>query len=61
MSDISMCGDRECPSRGSCHRYCARPSQVQSYASFLRESDANTCDDFLPWEVGDMQLRDVEK
>lgn len=41
MPDISMCRDRECPSRGECYRYRARPGVRQSYESFYRDDDVS--------------------
>jgi hypothetical protein len=62
MSDLSMCGDITCPSRGSCHRYCAMPDpERQTYAGFLRDPEAQACDDFMVWKPGDRQLTEVEK
>lgn len=31
MPDITMCADEECPLRLKCWRYCAAPSERQSY------------------------------
>ncbi len=38
MADIAMCEDRQCPSRGHCHRYCAVPNEHrQAYAGYKHE------------------------
>lgn len=35
MPDISMCNDAECPSRNSCYRYQAAPTDKrQAYGNF---------------------------
>lgn len=47
MPDISMCLDRQCPSRGQCHRYVCRPGDYQWYAEFARGS-AERCASFEP-------------
>ena len=48
MADISMCDDRECPSRLKCYRFIALPSEwTQSYEMFERPPLADKCDDFL--------------
>jgi hypothetical protein len=48
MSDISMCADNECPSRGECHRWCAWPDGMrQSYADFERPRGADLCDCYI--------------
>jgi len=37
MADITMCPDHECPSRESCYRYTARPSERQSWYDFSKD------------------------
>ncbi len=49
MADIAMCDDKDCPSRGQCHRYCAWPSTWQSHAVFRRNGEM--CAEFvLAWK-----------
>ena len=31
MPDISMCANRDCPSRESCYRYAAEPDHIQAF------------------------------
>lgn len=48
MADISMCRDKQCPSRLDCYRFTAKPSQfLQSYASFGRDDGADRCVSFV--------------
>jgi hypothetical protein len=40
MPDISMCANKNCPSRKTCYRYLAKPNeQRQSYAIFKQDKD----------------------
>jgi len=52
MSDITMCLDKECPSRLTCHRFTATADSDgwQSYGRFKRAPDADKCDSFLTVE-----------
>lgn len=36
MPDISMCANNKCRKKYSCYRYCAKPSEWQSYMEFKR-------------------------
>lgn len=49
MADISKCMDFLCPSKEKCYRFTAPVSQWQSYGSFGREEDADSCSYF--WEI----------
>ena len=51
MSDISMCQNIECPSRGKCYRYLAFPDEYQSYTDFKPKErfGMNMCNEF--WNV----------
>lgn len=46
MADISKCMDSLCPSKEKCYRFTAPVGKWQSYASFDREEDADSCSYF---------------
>lgn len=46
VPDITMCANRECPSRMSCHRFTAEPSRRQSFAVF--GPNADECGHYWP-------------
>lgn len=49
MPDISMCANKECPSRASCYRHQAsgtRPSDYQSMMDFKPEPGEDKCESF---------------
>lgn len=48
MPDITMCVNKECPLKNSCHRQTAVPHSRQSYADFKYDAD-NGCEHY--WEV----------
>lgn len=49
MPDISLCHDTACPSRQSCRRFIAKPSQkFQSWLPQLREKGWDRCGYFMP-------------
>lgn len=52
MPDICMCRDEDCPQKGKCYRYMAKPSELQSYVvKTFREyprTDPNYCGYFWP-------------
>lgn len=47
MPDISKCADSECPSKQTCYRFIAPPSQYQAYSEFGRLVNAPRCDDYI--------------
>lgn len=55
MADTTMCQDGECASASECHRYCAIPSDRQSYAEFWRDRESGefSCPHFVPRRAGD--------
>lgn len=46
MPDISMCANKQCPSREQCYRFTAAPSTFQSYMKFEVANGDNKCDYF---------------
>lgn len=51
MSDITMCLDKQCPSREDCHRFTAEPRETyQSYAHYQHDH-TDKC--FAFWEKED--------
>lgn len=61
MADISMCADRECPSRNECHRWTAWPDGMhQSYADFGRERWAVRCGYYMDLRPGDRTPRQAD-
>lgn len=50
MADISMCKDNTCPSRKTCFRFIAKPSEYQSYMKFDRKEKAK-CNSYWAIEV----------
>ena len=51
MPDISMCSNKDCPSRSVCYRAVAKPSpHRQSYMDFKLLPGAKLCGDFWPLE-----------
>lgn len=52
MPDISMCKNKECPSKKKCYRFMAKSNPLwQSYAEFKPEKDKDKCDYFMKiWE-----------
>lgn len=60
MPDISMCADRHCPSRQTCYRYRAVPSERQSwFGQGHREAGWAKCGHFVPVTKTDI-IRPVE-
>jgi len=58
MPDISMCKNKECPSREKCYRYMAIPSDIwQSYADFKVPARRKKCADFMI--IYDRRIRPV--
>ena len=53
MPDLSMCRDKDCPSRKERHRFTAEPSERQSYAEFERPEGADQCDAYIPTTPSD--------
>lgn len=48
MPDIAMCSNKTCPSRNSCYRFRAVPSEhQQSYMAFEPQGKS-CCVDFMP-------------
>lgn len=48
MPDISMCGNRTCPSRMKCYRYRARPDEHwQSWMEFQVPDCLDRCGSFM--------------
>lgn len=62
MPDISMCLNKNCPSRMSCFRYRAAPNpNWQSYASFTPDTSGR-CDAFMRlWAESPCEIRAVEE
>lgn len=50
MPDISMCLNKECPSRYTCFRFIARPSDYQYYSEFKVPGGKNRCDSYIEEE-----------
>ena len=60
MPDISMCTNTDCPSRGKCYRYLARPSDPwQTYSKFEVTDGADRCDSF--WDAKGRHVRTLEE
>lgn len=59
MVDITMCLNKTCPSRNTCYRFTATPSEfAQSYANFEPEHpDLDKCDYY--WK--DNRLSNINK
>jgi len=54
MPDISMCLDGECPSRLTCWRFMATPSECrQSYLAAPRVAGEERC--YAYWEIEDVE------
>jgi len=50
MPDISMCGSTECPSRDTCYRATATPSEYQSWADFeATRNGRERCDSYIEY------------
>lgn len=48
MPDISMCQNKECPSKEKCYRYKAAPHPYrQAYASFTFDKETGNCEYFI--------------
>lgn len=48
MPDISMCQNKECPSKNDCLRFTAKPNEIwQSYAEF-DFGGRICCEDYIP-------------
>ncbi len=47
MPDISMCGNKNCPSYKKCYRAQANPGHWQSYSYFKPEDGEQKCKSFL--------------
>ena len=47
MPDISMCKNKDCPSKRDCYRYRAIPDEVQVYSEF-DPADKTSCEQFIP-------------
>jgi len=50
MPDISMCTQNLCPNSHSCYRVQAKPSEYQSYSTFIYELSTVgvICDYYMP-------------
>ncbi|MBG23688.1 MAG: hypothetical protein CMF22_10220 [Idiomarinaceae bacterium] len=58
MADFTMCNNYACPVRGSCHRYIAIPSGMQSYGCFVWDGK---CEYYIPlWSETDTKEIDRE-
>ena len=44
MSDLTKCGNHDCPRKYDCLRYTARPDLYQSWARFIGGTD---CEGFI--------------
>jgi hypothetical protein len=55
MPDISMCLSTSCPSRLTCYRFTATPSERQTYADF-RPDESGKCDYYWPIETETKQI-----
>ena len=53
MPDIAMCQNRECPIRGTCYRYLAKPLWFQTYSDYRHGDDG--CSYW--WEIGTEKVR----
>ena len=51
MPDISLCMNSDCPSKESCYRFIAEPSDLQSYSNFTVEEGEEKCKYY--WEDKD--------
>lgn len=59
MPDISMCASNECPSRDTCYRATATPSEHQSWADFeATRNGRERCDSYIERGVDDEQRTD---
>lgn len=47
MPDIAMCADTRCPSRLTCYRFAAAPSENQSYMDFDRRTWDDKCERYV--------------
>jgi len=48
MADISMCTNKECPSKEDCWRFQASPSEWQSYVGHIFDPATGKCSSFYP-------------
>ena len=48
MADISMCTNKDCPSKEDCWRFQAPSSNWQSYIGPIFNPDTGKCDSFYP-------------
>jgi hypothetical protein len=59
MPDISMCLNKNCPSRFCCYRYMAKPSEFrQTYGGFTVPEGKKKCDMFWSIDYPSTQLRE---
>jgi len=62
MPDISMCHTTQCRKFKECYRAQAIPSEyLQSYCTFLQDTDEDKCDWFEEIKGDDRELVFVEK
>lgn len=54
MADISMCANELCPSRFTCYRFIAKPSDRQSYIMGKKTRPEEECPYF--WQADDRDL-----
>jgi hypothetical protein len=47
MPDITMCDNEYCPLSKECYRFCAVPSEYQSYSTFEFDLTAWECKYFM--------------
>jgi len=51
MPDISMCGNKNCPSFFSCYRAMATPNpHRQAYSGFMFDPETGKCEQFIEVE-----------
>lgn len=58
MPDISMCSSDKCPSRDTCYRHTATPSEYQWWADFEATRDGrDRCDHYANVKRGVFRLK----
>lgn len=61
MPDISMCGNKNCPSRKSCYRFTAKPNPYKQTYAFLevkegeKQCDSYWLDDRVKYNKGEIK------
>ena len=65
MADITICTNKQCPSRGYCYRFNATPNSYgQSYAEYA-PNEAGKCDGYIqmrsPSGAPSLKVKKVKK